>query len=119
MNRRAFLALAAGATLPLPTGNAAAREAVEEIAPLVKRLKIVGDGVADDTEAIQEALDEAGELRLDGGKYRVTSTIYAEYCRFAWTNCHLINETGGLLLSVGDGCDGYIYGCYIENRVPS
>lgn len=43
----------------------------------VKDFGAVGDGVADDTEAIQAALDKGGEIYFPAGRYKVTAQLNA------------------------------------------
>lgn len=61
----------------------------------------VGDGVADDTAALQSVLDYAGSLAdvvafFDAGTYRVTKTIVVP------KNCRIVGESYPLIISSGD-----------------
>lgn len=71
-----FIGLGAGAVAT--TVQAALREVVS-----VKRFGAVGDGVTDDTAAIQAALNYAvsisGELKFPAGTYKITDTLLATY----------------------------------------
>ncbi len=49
----------------------------------------IGDGVADDTQAIQAAVDsERGDLRFTKGTYRLTETIEIDLDRVGFTSIH-------------------------------
>jgi len=53
----------------------------------VRDFGAVGDGVADDTEAIQHAVDQGiNHLRLDPGKYRLTKTITIDLAAAGYTS---------------------------------
>src|SRR5437763_261383 len=43
--------------------------------PTVRDFGAKGDGVSDDTAAIQKALDAGGVVRIPTGDYRITSTL--------------------------------------------
>jgi len=55
--------------------NRTVEEELNDLAVSVKRFGAVGDGVADDTAAIQAALNASVSVFLPTGNYRVTSTI--------------------------------------------
>ena len=46
----------------------------------------VGDGVADDTTALQQAVDAGGSVRLPKGVYRLTKTVTVDLERAGWTS---------------------------------
>ena len=53
----------------------------------VRDFGAVGDGVADDTEAIQHALDQGiNELHFEPGKYRITKSIVIDMGRSGYTS---------------------------------
>lgn len=45
----------------------------------VKEFGAKGDGITDDTAAIQEALNHGGDITFSYGQYLVTSTIFMEH----------------------------------------
>ena len=48
---------------------------------------LIGDGVADDTDALQQAVDSGvGEIRLPKGTYRLTKTVVVDLARVGYTS---------------------------------
>ena len=74
MQRRGFLAsiLAAGFA-PAAVGSAV-------LMPVRQVLRLWGDGIHDDTEALQARLSQGGTFVLPRGTYRITNTL--ELTRF-------------------------------------
>lgn len=68
----------AGEVKATATGSTTARTLADRFADRkhVKDFGAVGDGETDDTEAIQTALNAGGIICFDGGKYRITDTLY-------------------------------------------
>ena len=60
---------------------------------------VVGDGVADDTAAIQAAVDSGGALRFSRGIYRLTEPIVVDLDRVGFTSI----EGGGVARFVMEG----------------
>ena len=56
-------------------GNKADKVHLEQLGTNVKTLGAVGDGIADDTMAIQNALDMGGEIIIPKGTYRITEGL--------------------------------------------
>lgn len=61
----------------LQAGYQATHEAVAKLHVTPEMYGAVGDGVADDTEALQRALDTRSKLLIQNGVYKVTKPLYA------------------------------------------
>jgi len=76
-----------------------------------------GDGVADDSAAIQAAIDKAasrpggGLLFVPSGRYRLTRTLYV------WRAVRLIG-VGGPVFVLAENTPGYQHGIGRRRRVP-
>lgn len=97
LNRRSFLPMMAGATA-ITTGDAALtpHRAEEAFVANVRDFGAVGDGKADDTHAIQAAIDHALARRwqvvhMPSGTYRTTDTINLGYGE-TYTTLSLVGE---------------------------
>lgn len=66
---------ATGAWIPIPGGSGG--ETIINARPSVLDFGAVGDGVHDDTDAIQAALDKGGEIYFPAGRYKVTRQLNA------------------------------------------
>lgn len=66
-----------GKWVTLPGGSGGSGGIVTAVRASVKDFGAVGDGVADDTAAIQAALDAGGEVYFPAGRYKVTSQLTA------------------------------------------
>lgn len=74
---------------------------VDEIANRVEEFGAIGDGVADDSEAIQKAFDNGGVILFGKNKtYKFTKTIYIRKSNIT------INGNHATLKYVGDGTGG-------------
>lgn len=77
--RRSFLA---GTTTLLAASGAAAQADPAEAARAAERFGVVGDGIADDTAALQRLIDEtAGPLELPPGSFRLTGPLVLDTTR--------------------------------------
>ena len=56
----------------------------------------VGDGIADDTDAIQAALDMGGEVYIPTGRYKITRTL------FIGSNTSVFGDGDGTVIFLGD-----------------
>ena len=56
----------------------------------------VGDGIADDTAAIQAALDMGGEVYIPKGRYKITRTL------FIGSNTSVFGDGDGTVIFLGD-----------------
>ncbi len=55
----------------------------------VKQFGAVGDGVADDTEAIQKAIDSAqGDVQFPKGRYRISRSLVVDLDKTGFTSLH-------------------------------
>jgi hypothetical protein len=93
--QRATILLAASAAAVLLAAAASYRADDPETARKrygagdVRRFGAVGDGVADDTEAIQRAVDsQIGDIVLPKGVYRITRPIVIELDKVGYTSVH-------------------------------
>ena len=76
--------------------------AASETPKTVRDFGAVGDGVADDTEALQRAVDSGvGEVHLPRGQYRLTRTIVIELDRVGYTS--IAGEGTATLIMAGAG----------------
>ena len=58
-------------------------------APEIERLDAVGDGEADDTDALQRTIDSGvGDVRLPRGVYRITQPIVIDLDKVGYTSIH-------------------------------
>lgn len=86
------------------------------------RFGAVGDGVADDTAAIQAAIDAAGDngggiVFFPCGRYRITGiTVAADNVRLSFDNGALLlyEGTGGVAVDFNNG-SGFLRRCGFEN----
>ena len=86
---------------------------IADLIPSVKKWGAVGDGVTDDTDALQKALDENrhGPLYFPEGKYKLTRALFLDHRNGGWfvgagpDKTILTNTAGGGVLRT-DGC-GY------------
>lgn len=103
--------------------------AVAELHITPKMFGAIGDGIADDTEAIQAALDTKGKLLVQNGVYKVTKPLYAynsvtfekdAYIEFYpvanWDTC--IKLSGGLS-RLADGLDCSVDGAIMTVATAS
>ena len=102
-------------TSPRPVANSAIAKAVANILDTCERTNdavaekfvtpqmfgAIGDGVADDTEAIQRAISSGFEVELPEGKYRVTDSLNVDKClRISGRGESVIDFTGETLFNV-------------------
>jgi hypothetical protein len=86
---------------------------IADLLPSVKKWGAVGDGKADDTAAVQKALDDCrlGQLYFPAGTYRVTKPLFINQRKGGWIagagreQTVIINTAGGGVVYT-DGC-GY------------
>ena len=85
---------------------------VSQLIPSVKDYGAVGNGTADDTAALQKALDanRGKALYFPAGAYRITRPLFLDHWPGGWLagagmqKTRIINDTGGVVRT--DGC-GY------------
>jgi len=94
-----------GAMTVLPAAaflTASAAGAAETAPPAsVRDLGAVGDGQADDTQAIQRAADRGGELRFARGVYRLTRTVLIDLDKVGVTS--IVADGTATILMAGPG----------------
>ena len=68
----------------------------------IRDLGAVGDGAADDTDALQRAVDSGlGDIRLPRGQYRLTKTIVINLDRVGYTS--IVGDGTATLIMAGEG----------------
>lgn len=80
----------------------------------------VGDGVTDDTDAIQTALNQGGIIYFPAGRYKVTSLLTAsQSCRIEmfkqYPNCYQVSDAGNYPLTDDDNWMGARIETYSPN----
>ena len=84
----------------------------------VRDFGAVGDGMTDDTSAIQHAIDAgAGVVEFGRGDYRITRTIKVDLARHSRTS---IQGAGGIakLIMAGSGPAIYLFGTHAKSADP-
>ena len=85
----------------------------------VKKFGAVGDGKADDTKAIQHALNDGdGVLHLPRGNYRITRTLLVDLAKKGRTGIHGSGGTAKLIMH-GPGPAIYLKGTHAKTADPN
>lgn len=82
----------------------------------VRQFGAVGDGQADDSEAIQRAVDQGGEVRFPRGTYRLTRPIVVELDRVGRTS--LVGDGTATLVMAGPGPAIHLIGTHEGTADP-
>lgn len=76
----------------------------------------VGDGIADDTDAIQAALDVGGDVYIPAGRYKITKTLFIN------SNTSVVGDGEGTVIFLGDNganlTPHYWYSAEVEPDYP-
>lgn len=101
---------------PLPTISIPTIANIADLLPSVKTFGAKGDGVTDDTAALQSALNSNrhGSLYFPAGTYRLTKPLFIDHRHGGWlvgagkAKTRLVNNTGSGVIRT-DGCGFSIF----------